>query len=147
MTLKLTKAQPRSRILYLNILFLLTTVLGLAATTFATAYSTVITDNDVGTRDTIHTWTCKWYNGANNFNADTLSLQLPLYKGIAAPNGFGRVCRESMVGFGFAYAGVGLEIIALVIVAVGLSIESRISTIRKSNSMSEDEKWVNRPGS
>jgi len=138
---------PRSRILYLNILFLLTTVLGLAATIFATTYSTVVTNNDAGSRETIHTWTCKWYNGANNFNADTLSLQLPLYKGITAPSGFGRICRETMVGFGFAYAGLGLEIIALVVAAVGLRIESRISKVRKSRAMSEDEKWVNRPES
>ena len=50
-----------------------------------------------------------------------------------------------MVGFGFAYAGLGLEIIALVVAAVGLRIESRISKVRKSRTMSEDEKWVNRP--
>ena len=142
----LTVLQPRSRILYLNILFLLTTVLGLAATIFATAYSTMLANNDVGSRDTIHTWTCKWYDGANNFNADTLSLQLPLYKGIAAPTGFGRICRETMAGFGSAYVGVGIEVIALAIAVVGLWIESRISKVRKSRAMGEDEKWVNRPG-
>jgi hypothetical protein len=124
-----------------------TTVLGLAATIFATTYSTVVTNNDTGSRDTIHTWTCKWYDGANNFNADTLSLQLPLYKGITPPSGFGRMCRETMVGFGFTYAGLGLEIIALVVAAVGLWIEGRISKVRKSRAMSEDEKWVNRPES
>ena len=106
----------------------------------------MLTNDDMGTRDTIHTWTCKWYNGANNFNADAMSLQLPLYKNIAAPSGFGRVCRESMVGFGFAYTGLGLEVIALIVAAVGLWIESRISKVRKSRSLGEDEKWVNRPG-
>lgn len=137
---------PRSRILYLNFLFLLTTMLGLAAVVFATAYSTMLTNDDTGVRDTIHTWTCKWYNGANNFNADVLSLQLPLYKNITAPGGFGRVCRETMVGFGFSYAAVGLEIFALIVAAVGLWIESRISKVRKNRALDEDEKWVNRPG-
>lgn len=105
----------------------------------------MLTNDDTGARDTIHTWTCKWYDGANNFNADAVSLRLPLYQGIRAPSGFGRVCRESMVGFGFVYASVGLEVIALVVAAVGLWIESKISKVRKSRSMSEDEKWVNRP--
>lgn len=144
--LPLTPSQPRSRILYLNILFLLTTILGLAAATFATAYSTMLTKNDAGTRDTIHTWTCKWYRGANSFNADALSLQMPLYKNINAPSGFGRICHETMVGFGFSYAGLGLEVIALGVAAAGLWLESRISKVRKSRTVDDDEKWVNRPG-
>jgi hypothetical protein len=57
------------------------------------------------------------------------------------------MCRETMVGFGFAYAGLGLEIIALVVAAVGLWIEGRISKVRKSRALGEDEKWVNRPES
>jgi hypothetical protein len=144
---RLTSPQPRSRTLYLNILFLLNTILGLTAAIFATAYSTMLTNNDIGTRDTIHTWTCKWYDGANAFNADAMSLQMPLYKNIAAPSGFGRACRESMVGFGFAYAGLGIEMIALLVAAVGLYMESRISKVRKSRAMPDDEKWVNRPES
>lgn len=122
-------------------------MLGLAATIFATAYSTMVTNDDFDTRDTIHTWTCKWYDGANNFNADALSLQLPLYKDITPPSGFDRVCRESMAGFGLAFAGVGLEIIALLVAGLGLWIESRISKARKQKAMGDDEKWVNRPGS
>ena len=107
----------------------------------------MVINGDMGIRDTIHTWTCKWYDGANNFNADTLALQLPMYKGITSPAGFGRICRESMVGFGFAFAGVGLEVIALAVASLCLWIDSRISKVRKGRSMGEDEKWVNRPGS
>ena len=117
------------------------------ATVFATAYSTILNNADMGTRDTIHTWTCKWYDGANNFNSDVISLELPMYKGIVAPSGFGRVCRESMAGFGLTFAGVGIEVIALTVAAVGLWIESRISKVRKQRAMGDAEKWVNRPAS
>ena len=107
----------------------------------------MLTKEDNPTRDTIRTWTCKWYQGANNFNADALSLQLPLYKNISAPSGFGRICHETMVGFGFAYAGVGVEVVALIVAGVGLWVERRIARVRKSRMMGdEEEKWVNRPG-
>lgn len=75
-----------------------------------------------------------------------MSLQLPLYKNIAAPSGFGRVCHESIVGFGFAYAGVGVEVVALLVAAGGLWVERGIEKVRKSRNMGEDEKWMNRPG-
>ena len=51
------------------------------------------------------------------------------------------------MGFGFAYAGLGVEVIALAVAAVGLVLERRIARVRKSRMMGdEEEKWVNRPG-
>lgn len=124
--------QPRSRTLHQTLLFLLTSAISTLATLFAVIfYQTLLYQVDVNNRDTLQTWTCKLYRGAQSFQHDANQLQLPLSGDALVPAGFKRLCMESMVGQWMTVALLVLELVCCGVAVLGLMGEKKIKKHRE----------------
>lgn len=123
----------------MNIFFGLVAISGLAVSIFAVVYNAVLVhDVDPDTRESLQSYTCKFYRGARSFMSDAHKLQIPVYGSVRTPGGFGRICLESEAAFGLTVALLCLEVVSCVVAGVGIWLERRIAKIRNDR---QNEKW------
>lgn len=76
--------------------------------------------NPDGARDSIQSFSCRYYRRARAFNADMNDLGIPVIEtGVGWPPGFKRVCMESEAAGGLMAAVLGLSLGCVVVVALG----------------------------
>ena len=105
-------------------------MLGLAGAAFAAGYGVAIyTHNEQYGRETLMSWTCQWERGVDANAITALAGTAPVGQngGISPPAGFGRMCKESHAAFDIALAATVMEILALVISAMGWWMQSRLA--------------------
>jgi len=122
--LRLTHPQCFRRYFIHNILYLAGAFLSIVAAISATGYSAHIyattgAGNNSNSRDTIQSWTCRWYDGANAHSTTSAG-------GIKAPTGFGRLCSESHAAFDITIAAILFELAALALGGVGFWLEKKM---------------------
>jgi hypothetical protein len=107
-----------------NVLYLVLTFLSLVASAVATGYSAHIyattgAGNNSNSRDTLQSWTCRWYDGAGAHSGTNNS-------GITPPMGFRRLCLESHAAFDIVVVAVFFEAAALALGGVGFCLERKM---------------------
>jgi hypothetical protein len=102
---------PRSKFHLLNIISTVLTPICLFTTIFTTAFASSINSQRSGktTAGTLQTWTCRWTDFRNE-----------------APEGFGKICTESMVAFNLVIFILVLEIIVVATTGCGWWIEMKL---------------------
>lgn len=117
--------------LLFSVLASLSLILSLFSTIFAQAlYHQVNPDH---ARDSIQSFTCRYYRRAKAFNADMADLNIPVIEtGVGWPAGFKRVCMESEAAGGLMAAVLVLSVVSVVVVAWGLWKQKRVQKARNA---------------
>ncbi|KIW18804.1 hypothetical protein PV08_03093 [Exophiala spinifera] len=126
---------PYSRTLMYNFVFLASSLAGLVLCLFAIPFSTTLTDPSAHhSRESLHSWTCKFSDGAASFTSNAKALQIPVYlsAGVPVPAGFKRLCKESQVGVGLMATVMVLEAVSCAVAGAGILLEKRIAKARKA---------------
>ena len=123
-------------------LFTLTTAISLVLSLFGTMFPLILqrhTDPAANHRDSIQSFTCRFYRRAQSFNDDMADLNVPVIQGgVSWPRGFRRVCMESEAATGLVAALLGLSVLGL---AVGLWGMKEAKQIGKARERRWDMKW------
>ena len=105
----------------------------LVAATVATGlsahiYATTGAGHNSNSRDTIQSWTCRWYDGASADSVTSAAGTAPVGNngGITPPTGFARLCWESHAAFDIVAVTVFLEFMALALGGVGVWLERKM---------------------
>jgi hypothetical protein len=97
--------------------YLLTTITSLIVSIFALAFPLTLVhsaDPNLSTpRDTIHSFTCRYYRNAMSFNRDSASMGIPIFQTVSYPVGFKRMCVETEVGVGLMAGVLGLCVLGI----------------------------------
>lgn len=120
----------------LNRLFLITTTVGAIVSIFSIAFYTELVYNN-NSRETLQSFTCKIYNGANSFVKDANAIQISIV-GFSAPDGFHQICVESMSSLGLMIALLIAELACYVVTLTTIKLENNIENLRKSRN---GDKW------
>lgn len=139
--------QPRSNTTLHGHLFTLLTALALVLSLISVMLTFILQNNvnntaDANYRDTIQTFTCRFYRRAEEFNdeMDNLSIPAPLGVGVGYPAGFRGICRESEAGVGLMCAVLGLGIVSAGVVAWGVVVGRRVNRERMGRWAGRDRK-------
>ncbi|EXJ95075.1 hypothetical protein A1O1_00193 [Capronia coronata CBS 617.96] len=133
---------PHSRTLLYSLIFLGSSILGLALCVFAIPFNQALVNLTAHhRRESLQSWTCKFSDGAAGFNSDIHSLQIPVFttNGVPIPAGFKRLCMESQVGTGLMIAVLVLEAASSGIAGMGILLEKRMAIARRER-YANDEK-------
>lgn len=109
-------------------------MIGLILSIFALAFNlSLINPRAKHQRDSLQSWTCKFADGARQFDADAGQLQIPVYlnDGMTIPAGFKRLCDESVVSVGLVVALLVLEAMGCAVAAVGILLERGMAEKRR----------------
>jgi uncharacterized protein YodC (DUF2158 family) len=116
-----------------NVLYLVLTFLSLVASAVATGYSAHIyattgAGNNSNSRDTLQSWTCRWYDGAGAHSGTSAAgtASVGNNSGITPPMGFRRLCLESHAAFDIVVVAVFFEAAALALGGVGFCLERKM---------------------
>ncbi|KAK5047733.1 hypothetical protein LTR84_006398 [Exophiala bonariae] len=126
---------PHSRNVLYNIFFAASSLVGLVLGIFALAFNLSLTNPSAKhQRDSLQSWTCKFADGAQKFDADASQLKIPVYlnDGMTIPAGFKRLCDESVVSVGLVVALLVLEVMGCAVAGVGILLERRMAEKRRN---------------
>jgi zinc transporter ZupT len=126
-----------------NVVFATLSAIGAAVALATLIYSHVVTYHiDADQRDTLLTFTCGLYNNAKSFTSSGSKIDLPLSTSTILPEGFKRLCIENQVSRWMMIVLFVLEVLCVLVAAIGLVGERRIGKVRKSRIAElQDAKW------
>jgi hypothetical protein len=111
-------------------LFIAISLLGLVASAFSTGYSAnIYSASGADHRDTIQSWTCRWYEGAtdNSMVQTNGTVSLGTNGVISPPAGFGKLCLESHAAFDILVLTLILEVGSVALSVATCWLEKKLS--------------------